>query len=45
MLFFLTIFVSLFLEEGRSLNPETVMLTAVAKPDYDQLLVYDSLNY
>ncbi|XP_010671050.2 uncharacterized protein LOC104887958 [Beta vulgaris subsp. vulgaris] len=33
--------VTLFLEEGGILNPEDVMLAAVAKPEYDQLVLYD----
>ncbi|KAL2921374.1 hypothetical protein RDABS01_012865 [Bienertia sinuspersici] len=33
--------VTLFLEEGGALNPEAVMLAAVDKPEYDQLVVYD----
>ncbi|XP_021725893.1 uncharacterized protein LOC110693074 [Chenopodium quinoa] len=32
---------TLFLEEGGVLNPEGVMLAAVAKPEYDALVVYD----
>uniref|UniRef100_A0A803MU98 Uncharacterized protein n=1 Tax=Chenopodium quinoa TaxID=63459 RepID=A0A803MU98_CHEQI len=33
--------VTLFLEEGGVLNPEAAMLAAVAKPEYDTLVVYD----
>uniref|UniRef100_A0A803KSW1 Uncharacterized protein n=1 Tax=Chenopodium quinoa TaxID=63459 RepID=A0A803KSW1_CHEQI len=33
--------ITLFLEEGGVLNPEGVMLAAVAKPEYDAVVVYD----